>query len=1019
MTKCGGLLLASMVSAVAFAGNPPAGKTVLWDDEANTLRITYENTSGALGGDFWITNRVYDATTLELIEPTAMIGKKVERFVVDITNATLRAWFQCQEAEPFEAEAPVFDIVNGTLDVWQTDWTSSWSYRINYQRPKTVFRVHENAVMQFHNGSDAVCNYMYTGDGKVILRGGRIVQPWWDVIGSAVFETRDGTQNGNALHIMGNVRAEASAQPSVISARRISLDTFCSAYPCVFDVEEGAVLEIDAEIVDNSRGGKVSPSGFVKRGKGRLVLKRPSPMTGAVSVEEGTLALAEGASMSNVALFEVYDDASVELAPGVPSIGGERINVPAAVRKATVRLDATRVWGNDQGSNWDYNSMPNLGTSGGRFMRNNAKNALTFYPGMFRGPQWPSFRLNWVDYTLTGFSNPSRSLTMLYSMRHLTTSNRDEWKGVYSVYNGVAAAEGQDWNANNDVANFRLEMPNKNAKSTGYDARYIQYRGSWGETGLTNYQNRPVDEAYVDCVVLSNLTLATQSFVWEQHFTNTIQTKTSTLNFAGALNHDTFRLGCRPRDGAACSYQSFGEMMMFCGNVLSAQELADIKTYLKTKWFGVYTPHAADGTNVVTFIDVAAGRTEAAKGKARRAVKRGAGTLTLNAASEVADDLSVEEGTVAFLSNAASPKVLVWADFADAASLKTDASGRVLSLDNKGALGGAFRQTSQDAAKYGTLVSSGAGRPQKVMRCNYCTYDFLDDRLVPSDRETLTSIVVFKTQTTDQWQDMFGLTPTTDVMADTSKTFAPRFYFESASPFFAVYQNETNGGFANAHIAYGSHTLAELKDKFSILGVEMPPAKEAVYFSETELDGGKDKLELVTSTLTNNRRFGGVRLGGRVNARVTGASWWSGDIAEALVFKASLTDGERKAVMDYLRAKWYRGETVEPPAVLAGATAAVRESGGTLTLADGVTVKIDGSAVAVDRLVVPAGAEVVIDPGVCDKVRDKNRELITFKGGSVEGKFVLPPSWAPVWSIVVKDGIARLERSPGLVLIVE
>lgn len=1003
-----------------YAGNPPEGKTVLWDEATKTLRITYENTSGALGGDFWITNRVYDATTLELIEPTDMATNKVERFVVDITNGTMRAWFHCTEAMPFEADAPVFDIVNGTVDVWETDHQNNWNYRINHERPKTVFHVRENATMKFRNEKDGVCNFLYIGQGEVVLHGGRILQPLLTTAASSsVFENRDASQNDNALHVMGVIRAAANPKASVISARRISFDTYCGSYPCIIDVEEGAVLELDAEVVDNVRGGKASPSGFVKRGKGRLVLKRPSPMTGVISVEEGTLAVAEGASLSNLALLEVYSDAQLELAPGVPPIRAPRINVPAAVRKAMVRVDATRYWGNGQGNSWDYNGLYNLGTAGGSFTRDWSKNALTFNPGLFRGPEWPAFRLNWVDYTLKGFTNSTQSLTLVYSMRHVTTTYRDAWKGVYSIYNSAAQEAGQDWNANNDVANFRLEMPNGNSAATGYDARYIQYRGSWGETGLTNYRSRPYDEAYVDCLVLSNLTVSSQKFVWEQHFTNDIQRKESTLAFSGALNHNTFRLGTRPRDKASCSYQAFGELMMFCGNALTPQELADVKTYLKTKWLGAHVPNDGDGTEPVTELDVPAGTVDVARGSTRRAVKRGEGTLELNSLKEVAADLSVEAGTLAFVSKGTAPKVQVWADFGDGSSLNTSASGQVLSIRNKGVLGGVFTQTSQTASNYGSLVSSGSGRPYQVMRCRWSTYDFLDDRMMPSAKENLTSIVVFKPQSANQWIDMFALLPGEDVMKDASKTFAPRFYFENASPFYVVYKNDANGDNANTGLSTTkSHTLADLNDKFAILGVEMPPEQQVLYFAEAEPDGGTNKLDLRATVAACTRQFGGVRLGGRPNARVTSASWWDGDIAEAMVFNTTLNDVERKAVMDYLRAKWYRGETVAAPSVLAGSPAPARVSGGALALADGVTVKIDGGTIRVDSLTVPAGAEIMLDPGALNKDVDKGRALIEFASGTVAGSFVLPHELRTHWSVVVRDGAVSLVYWPGTAIIV-
>lgn len=1013
-------LLAGLVGTV-FAGNPPEGKTVLWDEATKTIRISYEDTSGALGGDFWITNRVYDATTLDAIEPADMATKKVERFVVDLTNANLRAWFFCPEASAFEAETPVFDFVNGTIDVWGTDHEQYWTYRMNHGRPKTVFHVRENAMMSFRNVSGDVHNYLYLNSGAVVLHGGRIVQPQLTTVASpAIFETRDAAQDANALHIMGVIRAAASAKTSVISARRVTLDTYNGGQPCILDVEEGAVLELDAEIVDNLRGGKASPSGFVKRGKGRLVLKRPSPMTGTVSVEEGTLAIAEGASLANIALLEVYSDAQLELADGVPAIRAPRINVPAAVRKAMVRVDATRYWGNGCGDAWDYNGLYNLGTAGGSFTRNWGKNYLTFSPGLFRGAGWPAFRMNYVDYTLTGFSNPSRSLTLLYSMRHVTTDARDEWKGVYSIYNGAAKAADStlNWNANNAVANFRMEMPSKNSAATGYDARYVQYRGSWGDTGLYNYRNRPYNEAYVDCLVLSNLTATTQKFVWEQHFTNDVQVKESSLNYSGALNHDTFRLGCRPRDGASCAYQAFGELMMFCGDVLTPQELADVKTYLKTKWLGVHVPIAGDGSESVTEFNVPAGTVEVGQGVSKRAVKRGDGTLELNSVSDAADDLSVEAGTLAFVSKGTAPKVQVWADLGDGSSLTTNVSGQVLSIRNKGALGGTFKQTSQTAGNYGYLVSAGADRPYKVMRCRWSTYDFLDDRMMPSDKDNLTAIVVFKPQSANLWIDMFALLPSEEVMKDTSKKFTPRFYFEAASPFYVVYQNDSDVGIANGFV-YPAKTssLADLKDKFAILGVEMPPERQILYFADVEPDGGSDALSLRTPSTDCSRRFGGVRLGGRPNARVTSASWWDGDIAETMVFNTSLTDAERTAVMNYLRAKWYNGEAVTAPAVLTGTPAPARVSGGALSLADGVTVKIDGEAVVVDSLTVPAGAQVLLDAGTLSKDADDGRELIEFSGGTVAGSFVLPSEQRSTWKVRVRDGVVSLAYNSGFVLL--
>ena len=1006
----------------ARAGDPPSGKTVLWDAAAKTLRITYENASEALGGDFWITNRVYDAVTLERIEPTDMPANAVGRFEVNITNATLRAWLHCTQAARFEAEAPVFDIVNGVFDVWEGDHQNNWNYTLNHGRPKTVFHVRENATLKFRNETGGSCNYLYLNTGALILHGGRVVQPFLTKVASSssVFETRDVAQNDNALHIMGVIRAAASPKASVISAGRITLDTYCSRYPVIFDVEEGAVLELDAELVDNYRGGKPSPSGFVKRGKGRLVLKRPSPMTGAVSVEEGTLAVAEGASLPNLALLEVYSDAQVELAEGVPPIRAPRINVPAAVRKAVVRVDAIRYWGNSHGNSWDYNALYNLGTSGGAFTRNNSYNPMTFSPGLFRGPEWPAFRMNWVDYTLTGFSNPSRALTLLYSMRHVTTTGRDAWKGVYTIYNGAAktADPSLDWNANNAVANFRLEMPNGNSAATGYDARYVQYRGSWGDTGLTNYRSRPYDEAYVDCLVLSNLTASSQKFVWEQHFTNDIQRKESTLAYAGALNHDTFRLGTRPRDKASCAYQAFGELMMFCGDALTPQELADVKAYLKTKWLGAHVPNAGDGTESVTELDVPAGAVDVAHGSSARAVKRGAGTLELNSVRDAAADLSVEAGTLAFVSKGTAPKVQVWADIGDGASLTTNASGQVLSIRNKGVLGGTFRQTSQTSSNYASLVPAGADRPYSVMRCRWSTYDFQDDRMMPSDKENLTAVVVFKPQSTSQWNDMFALLPGEDVMQDASKPFTPRFYFESASPFYVVYYNDANTTIANGGLSTTkSHTLADLKDTFAILGTELAPGRQVLYFAESESDGDVNKLSLLTATGDCTRRFGGVRLGGRPNARVTSASWWDGDIAEALVFNTNLNDAERKSVMDYLRAKWYRGEAVEAPAVLVGAPAPARVSGGALTLADGVTVKIDSDTVGVDSLTVPAGAEIMLDPGVLSKDVDDGRELIEFTSGTVAGSFVLPSSLRSSWKVKVREGIVSLAYNSGFSII--
>jgi len=214
-------IVAAMLAGVAcstHAGNPPQGKTVLWDETSKTLRISYENAFGSLGGDFWITNRVYDATSLEYIEPTDMATKKVERFVVDVTNGTLRAWLNCTQAAPFEAEAPVFDIVHGVVDVWEGNHQHNWNYHLNYGRPKTVFCVRENGTLKFRNERGGLCNYLYLNTGALVLHGGRVVQPWLTTAAgsSSVFETRDVAQNDNALHVMGRIRATASPKASEI-----------------------------------------------------------------------------------------------------------------------------------------------------------------------------------------------------------------------------------------------------------------------------------------------------------------------------------------------------------------------------------------------------------------------------------------------------------------------------------------------------------------------------------------------------------------------------------------------------------------------------------------------------------------------------------------------------------------------------------------------------------------------------------------------------------------------------------
>ena len=183
------------------------------------------------------------------------------------------------------------------------------------------------------------------------------------------------------------------------------------------------------------------------------------------------------------------------------------------------------------------------------------------------------------------------------------------------------------------------------------------------------------------------------------------------------------------------------------------------------------------------------------------------------------------------------------------------------------------------------------------------------------------------------------------------------------------------------------------------------------------MDDDVNKVGLRTASGDCTRRFGGVRLGGRPNERVTSASWWDGDIAEALVFNTNLNDAERQSVMNYLRAKWYRGEAVEAPAVLVGAPAPARVSGGALTLADGVTVKIDGETVGVDRLTVPAGATITLDPGALDKAVDDGRELFEFTAGTVDGTFVLPSNLRSTWKVKVREGIVSLAYNSGFAVI--
>ena len=82
-----------------------------------------------------------------------------------------------------------------------------------------------------------------------------------------------------------------------------------------------------------------------------------------------------------------------------------------------------------------------------------------------------------------------------------------------------------------------------------------------------------------------------------------------------------------------------------------------------------------------------------------------------------------------------------------------------------------------------------------------------------------------------------------------------------------------------------------------------------------------------------------------------------------------------------------------------------------------MTVKIDGETVGVDRLTVPAGATITLDPGALDKAVDDGRELFEFTAGTVDGTFVLPRNLRSTWKVKVREGIVSLAYNSGFAVI--
>jgi len=178
----------------------------------------------------------------------------------------------------------------------------------------------------------------------------------------------------------------------------------------------------------------------------------------------------------------------------------------------------------------------------------------------------------------------------------------------------------------------------------------------------------------------------------------------------------------------------------------------------------------------------------------------------------------------------------------------------------------------------------------------------------------------------------------------------------------------------------------------ALVRLETSMTGEGLAALECAAGNGMHELTRLYSTsalLPKYRRFGMARLGSRIYGNLAVDHVWYGAIGEILVFNGELTFDEKVAVTEYLRARWFTGESATTPSAIAGETLSAGEPKN-LSLSAVSKLVYSGTAGAVAEFQAASGAtvEVVAEPS------ESEATVLTYVSGDLQKMALAAPgSW--------------------------
>ena len=780
--------------------------------------------------------------------------------------------------------------------------------------------------------------------GDVVMRGGKLIHntQYYDL--------------GKDLLHLGSAHMKLSLGTVTVLPSRdgshsyIATGLFAGGGRSLFDVKEGAVLDLDSALQPVGRALR----SLRKTGGGTLRLLKSPFSRGSIEVVEGTLALAarnvripRGAPLhiADGARIVLEDDTALDQTPAIPS---------PLLAEAAVWIDATQL--RDHVNGTSVATMPNLGTAGGVFSQNAPSSPSIYRPTGLNGR--PA-----IDNPVGGTVSHGRGLMMAGAFSHtgaelstyvvasatnlLFTGNgygKSSTPFAFGTKTGSSSSSGgfryayiatNQFNvyfAGNDVAASKMAVSN-DAVSIAAGPFISATRRDATTASLWQYRGDAVPEFTQE---LTGQTFANYNIANMGLFMG--------VNSSGAIWDG---------GGKPVFVGQIGELLVFPRKLTDDEDEA-VRGYLAKKWFGSTREWAALPTNAPSLslpVVVEAGDSAALcfdlddESPDFAVVKSGEGKLVDFSATPGGMTLDVREGRAAFVpATSARCPAPVWFDAADAQALSTNASGAVLSVQNKGWAGGEFTPTVG-----GTTCSPSTGEIGGRTAVVFAGSDFLRTRAFTNS--TPRELYVYLVRQRDTYVGNAGLFAylSSEAIANANDTDinGAIVAYESGDKAFSVDPGSPSrtAGFTGA----GADGVPVL-DYFHIADYRALAGEIATGNATTNVFAMGNLHAANPSDADRNARNDLFHIGSRLGKGDVPKTFLKARIGELIAFEEPLNVSQTEDLVAYLKKKWMGvgdGSATPPrwlaPAgteVMTGGRVVVRQAEGTELGQDGGTVAL-------------------------------------------------------------------------------